>query len=118
MNSPLRTVLQAVAERPDVAGAVIVSDEGLVVDAVLPESLEPDAVAALAATALRSLNALGEAAAFGPPAEAVIESPRGSIVMHRLPGRGVLVVLADEAGDLGTLLYELRRHGPALSAVV
>lgn len=118
MNSPLRTVLQAVAERPEVDGAVIVSDEGLVVDAVLPPTLEQDAVAALAATAFRALNALGEAAAVGPPADVVIESPRGTIVLHRLPGRGALVVLASEEGDLGTLLYELRRHGPALSAVV
>ena len=47
---PLRTILTAFAERPDVLGAAIVSDEGLLVESALPERFDAEAIAALAAS--------------------------------------------------------------------
>ncbi len=118
MTSPLRSVLQALAERPDVAGVVVVSDEGLVVESVLPAGLDREAIAALGATALRSLASLGEATALGAPDDVVLEAPGGALVLQRLPGSTAsLVVLAADHGDLGTLLYELRRHRAAIASL-
>lgn len=118
MTTPLRSVLHALAERPDVAGTIVVSDEGLVVEAMLPATADRDAVAALAATALRAVTGLVQAAALGEPVELVVEASGGTLVLQRLPGNAALVVLAAPDGDLGTLLYELRRHGPALTPLV
>lgn len=118
MTSPLRSVLQALAERPEVAGVAVVSDEGLVVESVLPAGVDREAIAALGATALRSLVGLGHAAGVGTPAEVVVDAPGGALVLQRLTGSSAsLVVLAAESGDLGTLLYELRRHAPALASL-
>jgi predicted regulator of Ras-like GTPase activity (Roadblock/LC7/MglB family) len=118
VTSPLRSVLQALAERPEVAGVVVVSDEGLVVDSVLPDGVDREAIAALGATALRSLVGLGHAAGVGMPTEVVVDAAGGALVLLRLSGSTAsLVVLAADQGDLGTLLYELRRHGPALASL-
>lgn len=115
---PLRSVLAAFAERPDVVGAIVVSDEGLVVESALPDGIDPEAVAALAATAQRTLATLGEATRHGAPQETVVEAPGGILILERLPSGATLLVLASPTGDLGLLLHDLRRHTPALVAVV
>ncbi len=115
----LHDVLTALADRPDVAGALVVSDEGLVIDSALGAgSAEPEATAALAATAQRALSGLGEALGHGTPHEVVIDAEGGTTVLRRLPSGATLLVIAAPDGDLGTLLYDLRRHGPALSELV
>jgi len=118
VSTPLRSVLQALVDRPEVAGAVVISDEGLVVEAALPATMDPDAVAALAATALRTLGGLTESATLGEPIQVVVDAPGGVLAVQRLSGRTSLVVFATDAGDLGSLLFELRRHSPALAPLV
>jgi predicted regulator of Ras-like GTPase activity (Roadblock/LC7/MglB family) len=115
---PLREVLAALAGRPDAAGALVVSDEGLVIDAVLPVELEADTIAALAATAQRTLAGLGEALGHGAPGDVVLDGPTGTTIICRLPAGASLLVLASDGADLGQLLYDLRRHAPALTELV
>lgn len=115
---PLRSVLAALADRPEVLGAVVVSDEGLVIEAALPGGLDPDAVAALTVSAHRAIAALAATADQGVPSETVVASPGGTSVLIRLPSGATLLVLASPEADLGALLYELRRHSPALTALV
>lgn len=115
---PLRSVLTALAERPDVAGAAVLSDEGLIVESALPEGLDPDAVAAHAVTALRALDALSGAVAHGRAHQLVSEGDRGVMVLHRFATGATLLVLASPEGDLGALLYDLRRHAPALEPLI
>lgn len=115
----LHDVLIALAARPDVAGVLVLSDEGLVIDSALtPGATEPEAAAALAATAQRALVGLGEAVGHGTPREVIIDAPGGTTVLRRLPSGATLLVLAAREGDLGALLYDLRRHGPALTELV
>ena len=115
---PLRSVLLAFAERPDVGGAVVVSDDGLVVEASLPPGLDAEELAALGTTAGRSVGALGGAARIGDLSQAVVECTLGTLVLQRLPSRATLLVLAAPDGDLGALLYDLRRHAPALVSLL
>lgn len=115
---PLRSILSAFAERPDVAGVAVVSDEGLIVESALPPALDPDAIAAHAVTALRQLALLSAVVGQGAPRQLVSEGADGAMVLHRLPGGATLLVIATPDGDLGTLLYELRRHAPALEQLI
>jgi predicted regulator of Ras-like GTPase activity (Roadblock/LC7/MglB family) len=116
----LHDVLVALADRPDVAGVLVVSDEGLVIDAATRPGtrVEAEAAAALAATAQRSLAGLGEALGHGAPREVVIDAAGGTAVLQRLPSGATLLVIAAGEGDLGQLLHDLRRHGPALRELV
>ena len=115
---PLRSVLVALAERPEVAGVAVVSDEGLIVEAALPATLDPDAVAAHAVSVLRHLASLGGAVCHGAPRQVVVEGTAGVLVLHRLPGGATLLVLAAPSEDLGILLNDLRRHAPALEQLI
>jgi predicted regulator of Ras-like GTPase activity (Roadblock/LC7/MglB family) len=115
---PLRTVLTAFAERPDVAAAVVVSDDGLAVESSLPSGLDADELAALASSAGRAIETLASAAKVGELSQAVIDCGLGTLVLQRLPSRATLLVLAAPDGDLGTLLYDLRRHAPALVSLL
>jgi predicted regulator of Ras-like GTPase activity (Roadblock/LC7/MglB family) len=115
----LHDILIALVDRPDVDGALVMSDEGLVIDAALHgTAVEPEAAAALATSAQRSLAALGEALRHGPPHEVVIDGPDGTAVLRRLRSGATLLLLVARDGDLGALLHDLRRHGPALAELV
>ncbi len=118
MLSPLRHQLHAMADRPDAAGAMVMSDEGLVIDAVLPGGIEAEAVAALAATALRTLAGLGEALRTGQPRQLVFDAPHGVAVLERFGSGTTILVLAAEHGDVGQLLHDLRLQGPAIAELV
>ena len=115
---PLHDVLAALAGRPDAHGALVVSDEGLVIDAVLPPGAEAEAIAAHAATAFRSMSGLTDALRHGSPQQAVIDSEHGVVVLSHLTAGSTLVVLASPGAELGELLYDLRRHGSALAELV
>jgi predicted regulator of Ras-like GTPase activity (Roadblock/LC7/MglB family) len=115
---PLHDLLAALAGRPDASGALVVSDEGLVINAVLPPGIEAEAVAAHAATAYRSMRGLSTALEHGTPQQAVIESGHGILVLLHLAAGALLVVVASPGAELGELLYDLRRHGPAIAELV
>jgi predicted regulator of Ras-like GTPase activity (Roadblock/LC7/MglB family) len=115
---PLRDALATLAGRPDARGALVASDEGLVIDAVLPGGVEAEAVAAHAATAFRSLTGLSGALHLGAIRQAVVESDGGVLIGQQLARGVTLVVLAAPHAELGELLYDLRRHGPAIAELV
>lgn len=115
---PLRSVLVALAERPEVAAAVVVSDDGLVVESSFPADLDAEELAALAISASRAMTSLATAARAGDLTQSVLDCTEGTIVLQRLPARATLLVLAHPDGDLGTLLYDLRRHAPALVSLL
>lgn len=115
---PLRSVLMALVDRPDVAAVVVVSDDGLVVESNLPTGLDAEELAALATNVGRAMTALGEAARSGRLSQAAVECSEGTLVLQRLPSGATLLVLAADSGDLGTLLYDLRRHAPALVSLL
>ena len=114
---PLRSVLTAFAERPDVAGAIVVSEEGLIVESALPGGMDAEAIAAHAAEAAKSLAEL--AASLGQHAlvQFAGDGPDGAFVLQRLPSGATLLALAAPDGDLGELLHDLRRHAPALASL-
>ena len=114
----LHSVLEALADRPGVAGAAVVSDEGLMIASSLPESVDADAVAALLVSAQRALSALAASTMHGATEETVVASAAGAMALVRLHAGSTLLLLAAPDADLGTLLYEVRCHAPALAALV
>lgn len=118
MIPPLSDALAALAGRPDVAGALVISDEGLVVASAMPPELETEAVAALAATSQSALDALARSLRHSPLTQSVIDGPDGSVILARLSPGTTLLVLAASEGDLGELLFAMREALPTLSGLV
>ncbi|HPF62541.1 MAG: roadblock/LC7 domain-containing protein [Gemmatimonadetes bacterium] len=108
----LADAVHTFAARPDVAGVVLLSDEGLVVGAELPSGLEAETIAALAATAQRTLTSLGSALGHGVASQIVLDAPAGTTILTRLGAGATLLVLAADAVELADLLHALRGAAP------
>jgi len=117
----METVQQALGTlvaRPDVAGAVLASGEGLLVAARLPDGSDAEALAALAASLLHEAGELARAGRRGAPERLLLDADGGPMIACQLNGRGVLLVLAEPATDLGLLLFDLRHQRDALAALL
>lgn len=114
----LEEVVRAFADRADVAAVVLVSADGLPIHhAAIRRALDADAAAALAATFGRHAIAFTDAIGLGALETAALETASGLVILARLGSDWLVVVPAADA-DAGTLLYDLRRHRPALTALL
>ena len=114
----LGDVVRTMAERSDVAAAVLVSADGLPIQHAGRRALEPDAVAARAATAARHGGGLADALELGRVETRVLECGSGLLAVARLGSGDWLLVLPAEGADVGALLYDLRRHRPAIASLL
>lgn len=113
--SELSEVVRGLARREGIESVVLASADGLPIDHAGTARVEPEALAALAATLAQQAARLGEAAGRGELTTAVVEYRDGLAVLA-LAGEGnCLVLLARADTNLGPLLYDLRRHRPALA---
>jgi hypothetical protein len=69
-------------------------------------------------TLLRPAARIGETAHRGQLTRAVFEYAGGIVVLSLLGDGNALLVLLAPGADAGTMLYDLRRHTPALSALL
>ena len=113
----LADVLRGLAARDGVQGALLLSGEGLPIEHAGGE-VDTDAVAALAATLAQCAGRLGEGASRGELSVAVLDYERGPVVLARAGASDWLAILARPEADIGPLLYDLRRHGPALAGLL
>ena len=114
----LRDVVQGLAARPDVDAVVVLSNDGLPIDSGGRTALDPDAVAALAATFANGARRLGEAADCAGLGGTVVEFAERMAVLRPLGSEGHLFVLASRATNIGPLLFDLRRDASTLAALL
>ncbi len=110
---PFADVLAELAALPGVAGVALVNTDGLPID-VRGQGLDPDEIAALAATLLRHADALGSALSAGEARTAIVELRDGLAVLARLDeATAVVVRLAPRqpAGDVLTRIRALQSRG-------
>ncbi len=112
----LAEVLRGLAARDGVEGALLLSGDGLPIEHT--GGLEPDTVAALAATLAQCAARLGEGASRGELRTAVLDYARGPVVLARAGASDWLAILARPESDIGPLLFDLRHHGPALAVLL
>lgn len=114
----LRDLLTSLARRSGVLATAIVSADGLTIDHALGAAGDPEAVAALSATLARHAQELGTALGRGPLQAAALEYESGMLLLSRAGTGSYVVVLADAQSDVGPLLHDLRRHEPAIAALL
>jgi predicted regulator of Ras-like GTPase activity (Roadblock/LC7/MglB family) len=114
----LSEVVRALAARDGVDLVLLLSADGLPIDQAGARSADGEAAAALTATLLRHAERLGSELGGGAPASLVLELDDGAAVVAPLGREGALLVAARGDADLGGLLFELRRHRPAVAALL
>jgi predicted regulator of Ras-like GTPase activity (Roadblock/LC7/MglB family) len=113
----LKDVVQDIAGRPGVQAVVVLSADGLAIEQVSRDAFDADSLAALTATVVQYAGRLGLGANVGTLRTAVLEYERALLVIAQLATGECLAVVAPSGTDVGSLLYDLRQHRPALAAL-
>jgi predicted regulator of Ras-like GTPase activity (Roadblock/LC7/MglB family) len=114
----LSEVVRDLSSRSGVEAVVVLSGDGLPIEQASRSSFDPESLAALTATMTQYAARLGEGAARGRLRTAVLEYEGGLLVVAQLGTGDCLAVLAAPDADVGPLLYDLRQHRPALTALL
>jgi predicted regulator of Ras-like GTPase activity (Roadblock/LC7/MglB family) len=114
----LADMLHALAARPGVDAAVLVSPDGLPIQQAGLSSIDADALAALAATAVRHAARLVDGAERGAWRTLLLEAEGGTIILSQAGAGNVLLLLVAADAEFGDLLLDLRRDRPTLGALL
>lgn len=115
--SALSRLLEGLAARPGVLGALVLSDDGLPV-AQAGNDPAADELAAVGSTALRQLVQLGRSTGQGSLRLGVVEYESGRVVIHPVRDGASLLLLVRRDLNVGTLLFQLPADADALSALL
>jgi len=114
----LGAVVHGLAARDGVEAVLLLSADGLPIEHAARAAFDSEAVAALAATLTQHADRLGAGASRGDMATAVLEYAGGLLVLARAGATEWLAILAAADADIGPLLFDLRQHRSALSALL
>ena len=114
----LADVVRGLSSRDGVQAAVLLSADGLPIEHAAAEAIEPETLAALAASVAQHAGRMGEGAGRGELRTGVLEFAGGAVVLARVGGGDWLAILARPDADIGPLLYDLRHHRAALSSLL
>ncbi len=114
----LRDVVQSLASRDGVRAVVVVSGDGLPIDHAVRNGLDADAVAALLPAVAQHAAQLGAATHSGDLSTAVLEFGNGYAVVSPLGESNQLFIMLAPDTNIGALLYDLRRHRPAITKLL
>jgi len=111
--SSLSDVIRALADRPGVEAVVVASMDGLPIAHEGRADSDPDAMAALAATAIRHAGS-----ALGTVQTIALEGDQGTLLISPAAPGSWLLVLVEPDANFGRVLYDLRRHRTALATLL
>lgn len=114
----IRELVQQLARRNGVDAVVVVGRDGLPIDAASADGIDPESVAAMLPSAIRSMSDLGSVGARGEFATGVLEFAGGLAVVAVLHADAMLVILVRPETNVGTLLFDLRRHRAAIAGLL
>lgn len=116
--SNLGEVVRALADRPGVEAVIVASMDGLPIAHEIRTAADQEAIAALAATAVRHASRLAEGANRGEFVTMAIEGEKGSLLVAPAGPGSWLLVLVEPDANFGRLLHDLRRHHASLAALL
>jgi uncharacterized protein len=114
----LTEVVRDLSARDGVEAVLVLSADGLPIEHASRGPFDPESLAALSATLVQYATRLGLGAGRGALRNVVIEYERGLLIVAQLGAGDCLGILAQPDADVGQLLYDLRQHRPALTALL
>ena len=114
----IRDLVRAIAERDGVAAAVVVGRDGLLIEAQTTNGVDTEHLAALAPPVISAAEALSSSANLGEAVTAILEFEGGAALLSALSRDTLLVVVVHQTANIGSLLYDLRRHRANMASLV
>lgn len=106
LNRTLKTLQSGT---PEVEAAALISEDGLVIASVLPQSVEEVRVAGMSATLLSLGSRAAAELSRGHLEQVLIRGERGYVVMVEAASGTLLLVLTTQEAKLGLIFLEMKR---------
>ena len=114
----IRDVVQALGGREGVDGVILLGHDGLTIDSFVSEDLDSDGVSALVPSVIDSCSRFGADSGRGQFVTGVFEYSSGFAIVTQLTPEALLAVLVRPGINVGSLLYDLRRHRAAIAELL
>lgn len=95
---------------PEVIGVALVSAEGFMAASLLPNEVDEEVVAGMAASLLGAAERVSKELLGAEAMQTCVRSKNGYIILNQVAGDAVLVVLASDSAKLGLLFLDIKRH--------
>ena len=114
----IRDVVQTLSGRDGVEAVILLSRDGLTIDAHASDSLDSDGLAAVEPAVVAACNRLGTSAGRGGFSTGVVEFEDGMALVAELTADAMLAMVFRPGTNIGSLLYELQRHRSAIAGLL
>jgi uncharacterized protein len=95
---------------PEVIGVALVSGDGFMAVSLLPNEVDEEVVAGMAAALLGAAERVSKKLLGAEAIQTCVRSKNGYIILNQAAGDAVLVVLASDSAKLGLLFLDIKRH--------
>ncbi len=106
----IRDLTVAIRQRPGIEAVVVLGRDGLLIDSQSTISLDAEGLAARVPGIVASADEIGQTVGNGSALMALVEHETGYAVVSSVGDDALLCVITSRSADLGTLLYDVRRH--------
>jgi predicted regulator of Ras-like GTPase activity (Roadblock/LC7/MglB family) len=94
-------------DTPGVSAVALVSNDGLIISSLLPDTIEAERVAAISAALLNQGESSSEDAMLGEMSQITIRGKEGFIVISRAGKETLLTVFTTTSAKLGLVLFDI-----------
>lgn len=114
----IHDVVRALGASKGVEAVIVLGRDGLPIDAHTRDGLDPDGVAALVPAIVAACEQLGGAARCGGFRTGVVEFAEGTVLLAELGEEALLAMVFAPGTNIGTQLFDLRRHHRAIASLL
>ncbi len=111
----IRDLTVAIRRRPGIEAVVVLGRDGLLIDSQATIDLDAEGLAARVPGIVASADEIGATTGRGAMRIALLEQEQGYAIVSSIGDDAVLCVLTTHSADLGSLLYEVRRHRESIA---
>ncbi len=102
----------------DIEASGIISTDGLIMAAVLPQGLDEDRLGAMSAAMLSLGDRTAQELARGTLEQVLIKGAKGYVLMTYAGSEAVLTVLAKPSAKLGLIFLDVKRAAENVSSLI
>lgn len=114
----IHDLVRAIAQRDGVEAVVVLGRDGLLIDGRTSGDLDAEHLAALAPSVASAADSLADASSRGGLVTAVLEFERGIAIVSSLSSDALMLVVVHPSANVGSLLFDLRRHRANIASIV
>jgi predicted regulator of Ras-like GTPase activity (Roadblock/LC7/MglB family) len=102
----------------DIEASGIISTDGLIMAAVLPQTMDEDRVGAMSAAMLSLGDRTSQELARGALEQVLIKGDKGYVLMTHAGKEAVLTVMAKPNAKLGLIFLDVKRAAESISTLI